>query len=393
MVEMPEKTSLRLGMVPLVDAAPLIVARDKGFFAKQGLEVQLSVEASWASIRDKVIAGVLDGAQMLAPMPIAATLGVDAIGVPMITALSLSLNGNSIAVSESLYQELGLTPREPEAAGRALKALLARDRAASRRRRVFAHVFPFSAHHYELRYWLAASGIDPDRDLRLEVVPPPLMVQHLRDGRIDACCVGAPWGAAAESAGVGFRIISSYQIWNNSPEKVFAVTRDWVEHHPRTHSAVVAALIDSCRWLDKPENRMEAAQLLIDSGAVDAPPATIRIALDVPRGDSLWGPGLVFHAGAANFPWVSHAQWFIEQMRRWQQIPDDVDAARIASEVYRPDLYREAANRIGAEYPLQDYKPEGHHAGAWKLPSQRGELTMGNDRYFDGGVFTPIERE
>lgn len=384
-----EKTRLRLGIMPLVDAAPLIVARDKGYFAAQGLDVDVRVEASWASIRDKVVAGVLDGAQMLAPMPIAATLGIDGIGVPMVTALSLNLNGNSIAVSESLYRDLHLERRDPVAAARALKALLARDRATGRRPRVFAHVFPFSTHHYVLRYWLAASGIDPDRDLRLEVIPPPLMVQHMGDGRIDGFCVGAPWGAAAEAAGVGYRVVNTYQIWNNGPEKVFGVTRSWAQAHPQTHRAVVAALIDACRWLDAPEHRAEGAQLVIDSGAVQAPPATIRTALEVPwAGDSFFGTGLLFHRHAANFPWVSHAMWFIEQMRRWGQIGNEIDAVAVAAAVYLPQLYREVAERLDVACPPDACKSEGEHAGIWGLRLPQGLLTMGADAFFDGAVYS-----
>lgn len=385
-----EKTKLRLGVMPLADAAPFFVARDKGFFEKQGLEVDVRVEASWASIRDKVVTGVLDGAQMLAPMPIAATLGVDGIGVPMVTALSLNLNGNSITVSEEIYRDLRLQRREPVAAGRALKELLARDRLQGRRPRVFAHVFPFSTHNYELRYWLAASGIVPERDVRLEVIPPPLMVQHLGDGRIDGFCVGAPWGAAAEMAGVGYRIVSTYQIWNNSPEKVFGVTAEWARAYPRTHCAVVAALIDACRWLDLAENRAEGAQLMIDSGALEAPPATVRAALEVPSiGDTFFGSGLVFHRGAANFPWISHAMWFVEQMRRWKQIGADVNAAKVAAAVYLPALHREAAARLGVACPETDYKSEGQHAASWALAQSGGSLTIGADRFFDGAVYNP----
>ncbi len=384
-----EKKRLQIGIIPLVDAAPIIVARDKGFFERHGLHVDISVEASWASIRDKVVAGMLDGAQMLAPMPLAATLGVDGIGTPMLTALSLNLNGNSIAVSEGVYRAMKLTRREPVSAGRALKALLEHDRIDGRKPRVFAHVFPFSTHHYELRYWLAASGIDPDRDLRLEVVPPQLVVQHLRDGRIDGFCAGAPWGAVAELAGVGQRIVNTHQIWNNSPEKVFGVTREWADAHPRTHRALVAALIEACRWLDEAEHRPEAAQLLIDAGALDAPPATIRTALDMPvPGDPFFGPGLVFYRNAATFPWVSHAIWFIRQMQRWGQVAESVDAAAVAAEVYRADIYRDAAGPLGIPLPDTDHKDEGVHAQDWSLPCSGGTLAMGSDRFFDDAVFT-----
>lgn len=387
-----EKPSLRLGIIPLVDAVPIVAAKAKGFFERHGLDVRISSEASWASIRDKVVAGVLDGAQMLAPMPIAATLGVDGIGVPMVTAISLNLNGNSIAVSNALYSEMGAKPLEPAAAGAALRDVLARDRAAGRGPRVFAHVFPFSAHHYQLRYWLAACGIDPDQDLRLEVIPPPQMVQHLREGRIDGFCVGAPWGAVAETAGLGRRIVNSYQIWNNSPEKVLGVTGDWAEAHPETHLALVSALIETNQWLDAPGNREEAAQLLIDSAVLEAPEKVIREALAA-AGDggatatAPFNPELVFHAGAASFPWLSHAAWFIAQMQRWRQIDATIDPAATAQRVYRPQIYREAARALGLPCPETDFKTEGSHAGAWSLPLAGGALSMGPDRFFDGGSF------
>ena len=383
-----EKASLELGIIPLVDAVPIVVAQAKGFFERHGLDVRISVEASWASIRDKVVAGVLDGAQMLAPMPLAATLGVDGIGTPMVTALSPNLNGNSIAVSNELYSQMALEQTEPAAVGTALRELLQRDRVEGRKPRVFAHVFPFSAHHYELRYWLAACGIDPDRDLRLEVIPPPQMVQHLRDGRIDGFCVGAPWGAVAESAGVGRRIVSSYQIWNNSPEKVLGVTRDWAARHPNSHVALIAALIETNRWLDVPENRGEAARVLIESGVLDSPEPTIREALGVPDADSaLFSPGLVFYNGAASFPWRSHAAWFIKQMQRWNQIGAEIQASDIAAQVYLPQIYRQAADLVGASYPGADTKPEGTHNGSWPMPVAQQALTMGPDRFFDGATF------
>lgn len=388
MGETLEKTRLNLGIIPLVDAAPLIVARDLGFFARHGLDVEVVVESAWASIRDKIVAGLLDAAQMLAPMPLAATLGIDGIGVPMVTALSLNLNGNSIAVSEALYRELGLIRREPMAVGSALKALLAREREQGLPPRVFAHVFPFSTHHYQLRYWLAASGIDPDHDLRLVVVPPQLTVAHLRAGRIDAFCAGAPWGAVAEQAGVGQRIVTSRQIWNNAPEKVLGVTRDWAQAHPNTHRALVCALIDACRWLDAPEHRGQAAQCVIDAAILDAPPATIRSTLEAAvASDPSFGVGLVFHHGAANFPWLSHAVWFIEQMRRWGQLPAGTQALQIAREVYQPDIYRLAASRIGVICPDTDCKSEGEHEAPWTLQTRNGPLAMGGDRYCDAGVF------
>ena len=296
-----EKSSLRLGLLPLADAAPIVIAKARGFFARHGLDVELRVERAWAALRDKVAMGVLDAAQMLAPMPIAATLGLDGIAVPMVTALSLNLNGNAITVSKALHERMrALAPARADAAqwAKALAKLLEADRKAHLPQPVFAHVFPFSTHHYELRMWLASAGIDPDADVRLCVVPPPRMVGELAAGRVDGFCVGAPWSEVATLRGLGTTVATKYSIWNNSPEKVLGVTRDWAEAHPMTHRALVAALI-------------EAARLMIDNGWVQAPADTIRASLQ-PHAD-----GLVFHRHAATFPWRSHAIWFALQMLRW----------------------------------------------------------------------------
>jgi nitrate/nitrite transport system substrate-binding protein len=387
-----EKTFLRIGIMPLADAAPIVVAQTKGFFERYGLEVEIALERAWAAVRDKLAAGRLDAAQMLAPMPIAATLGLDAVQVPMLTALTLNLNGNAIVVANSLHSRL-VAMRRPEEVGalgwaQALKRVVEADRATGRPLPVFAHVYPFSTHHYELRYWLAAAGIRPDHDLNLIVVPPPQAVAQLKAGRIDGFCVGAPWGEVAESTGVGRRIVSKFQIWNNGPEKVLGVTRAWALAHPNTHLAMIAAIIDANRWLDQTENRTAAAHLLSEGGYLDVPPECIANALSSNPPESDFGPGLVFHAGAAGFPWVSQALWFIQQMRRWQSLPKDLDATRIAAGVYRPDLYRAAAERTGVAFPLVDTKTEGTHAAPWTLQGVRGDITMGPDRFFDGAVFS-----
>ncbi len=385
-----EKTELKIGLVPLVDAAPLIVAKEKGFFAAHGLDVTLSVEASWASIRDKVAAGLLDAAHMLAPMPIAATLGIDGMRVPMLTAMSLNLNGNAIAVSESLFWQMQLDDTNPLAVGTQLKHVLQADRAAGAAPRVFAHVFPFSTHHYELRYWLAGCGIDPDRDLQLAVVPPPQMVKSLREGSIDGFCVGAPWSEVAQNDGIGRVVVRKYQIWNNSPEKVLGVTHAWAHAHPNTHTALIAALIEASRWIDRTENRSEAARLVVEGHYVEAAPEIVHNALKARTADHPLGRGLVFNEGAATFPWTSHALWFIQQMIRWQQAPADIDARVIAEASYRPDLYRAAAALVGEPCPKQDYKPEGEHSRGWRLTDASAPISMGPDLFFDGQHFAGL---
>lgn len=383
-----EKTRLRLGMIPLLDAAPLVVAREQGFFARHGLDVALSVEASWATLRDKLAAGTLDAAHLLAPIPLAAELGLDGIGTPLLTGLSLNLNGNTLTVSTSLYTSMGLhAPPGPAAAGAALQRVLHADRAQGRRKRVFAHVFPYSAHHYQLRYWLAACGMDPDHDVELVVIPPPLMVQSLRAGEIDGYCVGAPWGDVAEHAGLGRQLLSGHQIWNHGPEKVLGVTQAWAAAHPATHLALIASLIEAARWLDVPSHRVQAAQLLHAGHYLDAPLETLLAGLQAPASANAPGAGLVFHAGAAGFPWRSHAQWFLCQMQRWGQAAETLDVAAVAARVYRPDLYRQAAARLGEPCPQADHKEEGRHGQAWPLDTHGGVIIMGADRFFDGRVY------
>lgn len=382
----PEKTRLHIGVVPLSDAAPIVLARSLGNYARHGLDVAITVEASWASLRDKLAAGMLDAAQMLAPMPLAAALRIDGVGVPMLTAMSLNLNGNAITVSEALYGRLrraGTAAGDPLASGRALRRVIETDRAAGAPLLQFAHVFPYSMHHYELRYWLAANGIDPDHDLELRVIPPPQMVQQLREGHIDGYCVGAPWGGLAEAGAIGRRLVSSYSIWNNAPEKVLGVTRAWADAHPQTHRALLAALLETSAWLDEPAHRDEAAQVLLESALFDPVVAgSVRESL---RHSDAADPGLLFHDACATFPWRSHARWILRQMQRWGQADANIDVAAVASSTYCCEIYREVARTLGLPLPASDDKPEGQHSTPWRAPAaDGGEVTLGPDRFCDG---------
>lgn len=345
-----KRRKVRLGMLPLADAAPLLVARDLGFFEGQGLDVSLSVEASWAGIRDKLAMGQIDAAQLLAPMPLAANLGADRLGVPMETALTLSRNGNSITLSNELFEAMGEPEPEPQAAGAALRRVLDRDAVAGRKRRVFAHVFPFSTHHYLLRDWLAASGIDPERDVSLIVIPPPLVLQQLREGRIDGYCVGAPWGMAAEVEGIGRRVLATHMIRPGCAEKVLGVTRSWATLHPAAHLALVAALIEAGRWLEQPGHRAQAAQMLIDARLIGAPDETLRAALSDDGADRL-GPQFIFGAGQTLSPHHHDARWFVEQMQRWNQTRDPLDIESTVNASYRLRVHGQAtalATAIGS---------------------------------------------
>ncbi|SMF97033.1 nitrate/nitrite transport system substrate-binding protein [Methylomagnum ishizawai] len=395
-----EKRELTLGFIPLTDCAPLVIALEKGWFAKYGLEVRLSRQVSWANIRDKVAVGVLDGAHMLAAMPIATTLGLGEIKQPMVAALSLDLNGNAITVSPDLYQRMA--EADPEAAqaqpmtARALARVVAQERGAGRPPMNFAMVFPFSTHHYLLRYWLAAGGIDPDRDTRLLVVPPSYMVECLNMGEIDGYCVGEPWNEQAVAVGVGRTLVTDYDIWNNHPEKVFGVTRDWAERHPHTHRAVLMALLEAARWIDQPEHRLEVAEILAREDYVNAPAEVVKMSM---TGSFQYQAGAaprscpdfnVFHRYAANFPWRSHAMWFVTQMYRWGQLEEPRNIREVAEQVYRPDLYREAARALGFASPAVDYKAEGGHAGPWTLDGPE-PIALGADLYADGRCFDPAD--
>lgn len=397
-----EKTTLSLGFVPLTDCAPLVIAKEKGFFQQQGLNVELSRESSWANIRDKVCTGILDGAQMLAGMPITSVMD-EKHCQPMVTAMSLDLNGNAITVSSELYGRMVGTGVEdidtPAGSARALKLVIEQNRLANRPLLTFAMVYPESSHNYLLRYWLADAGIDPDNDVRLRVVPPPQMVHYLRAGMIAGYCVGEPWNSYAVSEGIGRTLLTSYDIWNNHPEKVFAVTRSWAEKNANTHLAVISALIQACRWLDQAENRAETCQLLSQGRYVNAPLDVLEKSLNGTlktgtRDSSTEIPDFnVFHRYAANFPWRSHAIWFITQMHRWGQTDCSFSAKDIAQSVYQPDIYRQAAQSLGLGVPQEDFKTEGSHAQSWTIETELGELTLGADRFMDGRLFDPEQSE
>jgi ABC-type nitrate/sulfonate/bicarbonate transport system substrate-binding protein len=392
-------TRLKFGFIPLTDCAPLAVALEKGFFRRHGLDVTLSREASWANIRDKVAVGALDGAQMLAGMPIAASLGIGAIFKPMITACSMDLNGNAVTVCIELYERM--LAADPEAArespmtARALKKVIEIDRAQGKAPMTFAMVFPVSTHNYEIRYWMASAGIDPDEDVRLVVIPPPQMVANLRARAIVGYCVGEPWNTLAVLEGVGRTVITGYEIWNNKPEKVFGVNLDWAERNGAAHKAAIMALIETAQWMDEPENRMEIADILTANEYVHAPVDVVKMSITgtfkyaAAEEPKLLPDFNVFYRYAATFPWRSHAEWFITQMYRWGQIDRVIDIRQAAAAIYRTDIYREVAGELGVPCPTEDYKTEGTQDGPWLLEKATQPIAMGSDRFFDGKPYDP----
>ncbi|WP_106477458.1 CmpA/NrtA family ABC transporter substrate-binding protein [Phytohalomonas tamaricis] len=390
----PEQPQLSIGMLPLSDAAPLVVAVHNGFFEREGLEVTLSVEASWANIRDKMQLGSLDAAQMLALMPLASSLGLDGRKTAILSAMTLNLNGNAITVSNDVYQQmLALAPTQAHdstTTAAALSQIIKARQQQGLEPLRFATVYTFSSHRYLLRYWLASAGIDPDRDLDLRVVPPPQMAAQLEAGQIDGYCVGDPWNTMAAKRTSGVVLASSENIWQNGQEKVLGVREEWVKTHPDTHRALLRALIQACAWLDADiEHRRIAASLLVDGGYLDVPPHIVEETL-VANGLE---HGVLFHRYSANFPWRSHTLWFATQMARWGHIKDTAIVHDAVLRCTRPDLYRQAADDLGLASPDEDMKSEGTHAAPWTLPTTKGDLFMGPDLFLDGAQFDPYHLE
>lgn len=338
-----ESTTLKIGFLPLTDAAPLIVARERGFFAEQGLSVELSKEPSWANIRDKVAVGLLDAAQMLVPMVLSGTLGLGNVRVGLTTALCLNRGGNAITLGQPLLARLH--PDEAPAAG--LARLVAEGRQVGAEPLVFAVVYPFSQHYYELCLWLEAAGLDPARDIRLTVVPPPMMVASLASGAIAGYCVGEPWNSRAERLGLGRVVATARQIHDGRMEKVLGVRTDWARVNPDTHRAMVRALLAACRWADRPENRAETAEIIAQGQYLGLPAALVRQTLDP-------AAGLVFHADHANFPSPAQGLWLLDQMHRHGQLSGAIDWRATVAQVFDTALYSAIANELGVDVPAGD---------------------------------------
>lgn len=379
-----------VGFIPLMDCAPLAVAVEKGFAAEEGLDLRLVRETSWANIRDRVVVGHFDAAHMLGPMAIASTLGLGHLKVPMAAPLSLGLGGNAITVSlcvwDLMVAEGATVSAGPHALGEALRKVVRSRERAQKQPFTFAMVYPFSSHNYELRYWLAACGIDPDRDVRLVVIPPPLLVDAMREGQIDGFCVGEPWNSLAVAVGVGCIALPTTAVWRLSPEKVLGCRLEWAQRHPDRLQALVRALYKAALWCERPENHLELSRLLAEPRFVGAPAEILlrglsnRLRLQ-PDGELQHVSDFYVPASqVATFPWVSHALWFYSQMVRWGQIAFDPEHAAQVRATYRPDLYRLALANITENIPSIDAKIEASERR--ELPGA-GSLQYGLDGFFD----------
>ncbi|EFO31167.1 bicarbonate transport ATP-binding protein CmpC [Roseibium sp. TrichSKD4] len=339
------------GFIPLLDSAVLVAALEKGFAKDHGIDLQLVRETSWANIRDRVAVGHFDVAHMLAPLPIASTLQLTNLAVPMLTPMVLGLGGNAITVSSEVWwhmRDFGAeVDGDPVSTGLAFAKLIARHNSMNKKTLRLGVVHPFSGHAYELRYWLKAAGINPDEEVQISVLPPQLMPDALATGQLDGYCVGEPWNTASVQTGVGRIVTYKQAIWPNSPEKVLGTTKRWATQNSETLTALLQALSAAADWCGIPSNVGELAEILSSEPYLNCPPEiclpalTGQIQFDAET-SRLILDFLSFSGGSHALPNPAHAVWFYEQMLRWEQADVSESSLFLAKSVFDPDYFRNA---------------------------------------------------
>ena len=398
-----EKDMLTFGFIKLTDMAPLAVAYEQGFFDDEGLFVTLEAQANWKVLLDGVISGTLDGAHMLAGQPLAATIGYGT-EAHIVTPFSMDLNGNGITLSNEVWEMM--KPGLPtDADGKVahpisashLKPVIEKFNSEGKPFNM-GMVFPVSTHNYELRYWLAAGGINPGyyspenvtgqigAEVFLSVPPPPQMPATLEAGTINGYCVGEPWNQQAVFKGIGVPVITDYELWKNNPEKVFGMTAAFTEENPNTTLAVTKALIRAAIWLDENDNanREEAVEILSRPEYVGADAEVIANSMtgtfEYEKGDTREVPDFnVFFRYNATYPFYSDAVWYLTQMRRWGQIAEaksDSWFDEVAKSVYKPEIYLEAA-RMLVEEGKADAADFPWDSDGYKAPTPASDIIDG----------------
>ena len=389
---------LSIGFVPLLDSAIVLAAEAKGFFIEEGLKVRLTRETSWSAIRDRLAVGSLQAAHVLAPMPIAANLGLFPLAPKLVAPIALGLGGNAVTVSAALGAAMEAEGDEsdldPAKAGAALKRVIAVRRAEGLPPLRFGVVYVFSGHNLELRYWLAANGIDPDRDIEIVVLPPPFMPDAVEAGRIDGYCAGEPWNTIAARRGAARIVTVKAKIWRSSPEKVLALPADFVDANEETVAALLRGLYRASQWAAAPENHPELAAILAEPGHLDVDRAMLEplfsgtLAIS-DKAQTTVEDFFLTSAKAATFPWQSHALWFYSQIVRWGLCDHSAENAEIAKMSYRPDIYRKALQPLHTPLPGASLKVEGALKAPTPVGASAGGLILGPDGFFDGQTFDP----
>ncbi len=375
----PEISKVVLGYIALTDAAPLIVAKEKGFFDKVGLgEAVVTKQASWGATRDNIVLGSeangIDGAHILTPMPYLISTGKvtqNNVPAPIYILSRLNYDSQGISVSNE-YKDTGAGLDSSP-----LKEAFAKKQAAGKEVKV-AMTFPGGTHDLWLRYWLAAGGIDPDKDVSTIVVPPPQMVANMKVGNMDAFCVGDPWNEQLVNQGIGFTACTTGEIWARHPEKVLGVRAAFVDKYPKATKALLMAVMQAQQWCDKRENKKELATILGKRQWFNVPVADVlgRLEGDINYGNGRvakgTGLGMKFWAGGVSYPYKSHDAWFVAEDIRWGKFEPTTDIDRLVDKVNREDLWREAAKSLGVAEA--------------DIPKS---TSRGKETFFDGKVFDP----
>ncbi|ACK68318.1 nitrate transport protein [Rippkaea orientalis PCC 8801] len=375
--EMPEVTTAKLGFIALTDSTPLIIAKEKGLFDKYGMTgVEVLKQASWPVTRDNLELGSegggIDGAHILTPMPYLMTLGkITKQPVPMYILARLNVNGQGISVSKD-YLDLKVSLDSSK-----MKEVFSKAK-ANKKELNAAMTFPGGTHDLWLRYWLAAGGIDPEKDISVIPVPPPQMVANMKIGAMETFCVGEPWNAQLVNQKQGYTALVTGELWKDHPEKSFALRADWVDKNPKAAKALLKAVLEAQQWCDKPENHQEMCEIVAQDKWFKVPVEDIigRIhgTIDYGDGRKVENPDIAmkFWKDNASYPYKSHDLWFLTEDMRWGYIPADTDTKTLVDKVNRSDLWKEAAKAIkvaDAEIPTSD--------------------SRGVETFFDGVKFDP----
>lgn len=389
-------TELTIGFLPLVDACLPILAHEHGFAEEAGVSLRFVKDMSWATVLDRLLYGHSDAAHMIAPLAIATTLGRGRPAQPLSVPFVLGLNGNAITLRPELAQQVRPEGRMgmPAEVGAALK-VIARERLEAGNPLKFGVVHRYSSHNYMLRYWLAACGIRPDHDVEISTVPPPFCADALEQGDVDGICVGEPWNSVAVERGAGEIVLSSAQIWRRGVEKVLALREPVLNEKREGVLRLIRALCKAGAHFVDPANWELNAGILARQEYLDGSAELIRRAISdrllIARGGPVVHyPDFMFqYREAANFPWVSQAEWLYTQMLRWDGIPYNAQDARKAARVFRPDIYRTALLGTGEPLPGASSKVEGSLATRTVVGTQQGSMMLEKNVFFDGMVFDP----
>ncbi len=379
----PEVTKAILGYIALIDASALVIAKEKGMFAKHGMpDVEVAKQASWGATRDNLVLGSesngIDGAHILSPMPYLISTGKvtqNNVPTPMYLAARLNLDAQAVSVANE-YKDLKVTTDASP-----LKAAFEKKKAAGKEVKV-AMTFPGGTHDLWIRYWLAAGGIDPDKDISTIVVPPPQMVANMKVGNMDAFCVGEPWNEQLVNQDIGFTACTTGEIWSKHPEKALGLRAAWVDKNPNATKALLMAVMEAQQWCDKMENKPELAEIVGRRQWFNVPVPDIIGRL---KGDINYGHGRVekgtkqymkFWSEHASYPFKSHDAWFVTEDIRWGKFEPTTDVKALVNKVNREDLWREAAKALGV--------------AAADIPASP---SRGKETFFDGKVFDPDDTQ